>query len=93
MTPWHAYFHSKYFYMLYQALIFRFYLVLHSQYSFILLQIAAIAEIATRMIFLAGRIRPVGHKLSTTGSDVRLDIDSVILFYFKPTYFMGKLLG
>ena len=79
--------------MLYQALIFRFYLVLHSQYSSILLQIAATAEIASRMIFLAGPIRPVGHKLPITQSNVRLGIDSVILFYFKPTYFMGKLLG
>ena len=79
--------------MLYQALIFRFYLVLHSQYSSILLQIAAIAEIASRIIFLTGQIRPVGHKLPTTRSNVRLDIDFNILFYFKPTYFMGKLLG
>ena len=79
--------------MLYQALIFRFFLVLHLQYISILLQIAANAKVARRMIFLAGGIRPVGHRLPTTWSDVYLGIDSVLLFYCKPTYFMDKLVG
>ena len=74
--------------------MFRFYLDLHSQYSSILLQIAAIAEVASRMIFiLGGRIRPEGHRLPNTSSDVHPGIDSVVQFYFKPTYFMGKVVG